>query len=310
MAETAMEQTLTHYQAWGFGTPPTTTYDSTRLSFAPEGYVDVVWQRLRPQAMLVSAVYVIRARGVYTRDDWGGSADATRVVTRYAEWGTPSLNVKSAWTALGGLTKSGGSGVLSGTDACGISPTVAGVAVPTAPGYSQSGGSSVPTGTPPILQLAPNPAAAADSIHMDWPSIFGGTAFPFDVVIPPGSWPSFADPNYWPVIYIDNPGTEYTIPSDGRGILIVRGSAKIAGSIDWDGLVMVGNKLTSSGSNTVEGAVITGLNLQLGEAVTASDVGSGTKFYRYNSCKLWSAFQGHSRLHVLGNTWFDGWALY
>lgn len=309
MAETGLERIITSWDDWGFAAPPLATYDSARVSFA-DGYADVVWQRLRPQSTLVSALYLIRSRGVYTREDWAGSADATRTVTRYGQWLVPSLDVRSAWTALGGLHKNGASGQFSGTDVCGMTPAVAGVAVPTVPGYDQTGGADIPTGSPPILQMAPTPTEAADVINVDWQAILDEEVLPFDLTIPPDAWPSFADPNYWPIIYVDNVGGDFAIPGAGRGILIVRGSLTIGGSLTWDGVMLVGNKITANGTQTVEGAVISGLNLQLGEAVEVSDVANGTKIYRYNSCKVWDAFRSRARLRTFTNTWFDGWALY
>jgi hypothetical protein len=309
MAEAALEQVITSWDDWGFTAPPAATYDSTRINNA-NGYVDLSWQRMRPQSMQTSAIYLVRSRGVYTRADWAGASDAPRVVTRYMEWQAPSLDVRSAWTALGGLNKNGGAGTFSGTDVCGITPTVAGVAVPTAPGYTQSGGTSIPTGTPPILQLAPTPAQAADTLSIDWPAILNEGVIPFDLHIPPDAWPSFANPNYWPVIYVDNAGGDLALPTSGRGVLIVRGSLTMGGSSTWDGVILAGNRITANGTMTVEGAVISGLNLQLGEAVSVSDVANGTKIFRYNSCKVWNAFQNKSRLRALNNTWFDGWSLY
>lgn len=314
MAETAIEQVPTHWQSWGFTAPPAATLDSTRINFT-EGYADVVWQRLRPQAVNVPALYVIRSRGVYTRKGWAGATTSTRIVTRYANWQNATLDAKAAWTSITGLSKNGGSGTISGTDACGVNATVAGVAVPANPGYSQNGGSSVPTGNPPILNIGANPEEAEDSVAVDWNAIVNGGAIPFDVVIPPNAWPSFADPNYWPVIYINNPGGSFSLPGNGRGTLIVRGSLAISGSRTWDGIIMVGQVLTSNGNNTVEGAVITGLNRQFGLAVGeseigVSDVGNGTKTYRYNSCKIANSLGAFATMRMLGNTWFDGWALY
>jgi hypothetical protein len=309
MAETAMEQVVTQWQSWGFAAPPAATYDSTRLAFA-DGYADITWQRLRPAAANVSALYLIRARGVFTRGGWVEAPRATRVVTRYANWQLGSMDVRAAWTSLTGLHKNGASGVISGTDACGVAGAVAGVAVPTNPGYTQNGGSSVPTGTPPILHIGPTPDAAADSIKIDWDALVNELAIPFDLTIPPSAWPSFANPNYWPVIYINNPGGTFALPGNGRGTLIVRGNFTISGSRSWDGVILVGGVYTSNGNNTVEGAVVTGLNVQLGEATAESDVGNGNKTYRYNSCKVANAMGAQSQLRVLTNTWFDGWALY
>jgi hypothetical protein len=84
----------------------------------------------------------------------------------------------------------------------------------------------------------------------------------------------------------------------------------ISGSKSWDGVILVGQTLTSNGNNTVSGAVVTGLNLQLGEAVPESDVGNGNKTYRYDSCNVASAMSSQSKVRVLTNTWFDGWARY
>jgi hypothetical protein len=308
MAETGLQQVATRWQSWGFAAPPAATFDSTRIDF-PNGFTDVVWQRVRPAAANVSAIYLIRSRGVYTQGGWGGAPVATRVVTRYASWQMGSVDIRAAWTSLTGLQKNGGSGTISGTDACGVAPAVAGVAVPTNPGYNQSGGSSVPSGTPNILYLGPNSTSAADSINVDWDAIVNDGAIPFDVVIPPAAWPAFPA-GYWPVIYIDNPGGTFSLPGNGRGILIVRGSLTISGSRTWDGVILVGQVLTSNGNNTVEGGVITGLNVQLGESVPISDVGNGNKTYRYNSCKVASAMAAQASLRVMTNTWFDGWALY
>jgi hypothetical protein len=309
MAETALEQVVTNWQAWGFAAPPTATYDSIRIANAT-GYVDLIWRRLRAQSMQTPAIYLVRSRGVYTRDDWAGAAEATRVVTRYMQWEAPALDVRSAWTALGGLNKNGSAGTFSGTDVCGVQPPVAGVAVPTVPGYTQSGGTSIPSGTPPIMQLAPTPLQAADSINIDWQAVLNEDVIQFDVTIPPDPWPTFTDPNYWPVIYVDNPGGDLALPTNGRGVLIVRGSLSIGGNTSWDGVVLVGNKVTANGTMTFEGATISGLNLQLGEPVLVSDVANGTKIFRYNSCKVWNAFQNKSRLRAFANTWSDSWALY
>jgi hypothetical protein len=314
MAETALEQVPTQWQAWGFAAPPDATLDSTRVNF-PEGYADVIWQRIRPASADNAAVYVVRSRGVYTRRAWGGATSATRVVTRFANWQTASIDAKAAWTSITGLTKNGGAGTIDGADACGVKGPVAGVAVPGDPGYSQNGGTPVPTGNPPILHLGANPGQAKDSVHVDWNAIVNGGAIPFDIVIPPGTWPDFSDPNYWPVIYVDNPGGNITLPGNGRGILIVRGSLAINGSRSWDGIVLVGQVLTSNGNNIVEGTVISGLNQQLGLSVGeseigVSDLGNGTKTFRFNSCKIGSALGGFSQMRVLSNTWFDGWALY
>ncbi len=79
------------------------------------------------------------------------------------------MQTLSAWTSLTGLSKKGGSGTISGVDACGAAAPVAGVAV-ASPGYSQNGGSSVPSGSPNIANLG-TPAQAAAAIKIDWAGI-------------------------------------------------------------------------------------------------------------------------------------------
>jgi hypothetical protein len=310
LAETGLELVATQADTWGFGELPDAEYDSVRVTYA-DGYVDVIRQRLRPvNGVLTPAIYLIRSRGVHTRGGWAGAPSATRVVTRYGTWSQGVLDVRAAWTSLTGLTKNGGSGTISGTDACGEEVAVAGVAVPTSPGYSQNGGSSVPSGSPPIQILGANSAEAGDAMNIDWDGIVSGDAVTFDLAIPSDSWPSFSDPDYWPIIYIDNPGGTFSLPSSGRGTLIIRGNFTISGAKTWNGVIMVGGAMTSNGNNTVSGAVISGLNVILGEVVGTSDVGNGTKTYRYNSCNVAAALQAFSGIRILSNTWFDGWALY
>jgi hypothetical protein len=85
---------------------------------------------------------------------------------------------------------------------------------------------------------------------------------------------------------------------------------RLNGSEQWDGVLLVGGALTSSGNNTVSGAVITGLNLLLGEAVGVSDLGSGTKTFIYNSCKIASAALRFKGFLPLRNTSVDNWPVY
>jgi hypothetical protein len=128
--------------------------------------------------------------------------------------------------------------------------------------------------------------------------------------MPAGSWPSsttFA--NSWPVIYVDQAGT-FSLPSDGRGTLIVKNDMTISGSKSWNGIILVGGALTSNGNNTVLGAVVTGLNTVLGQSVSDSDIGNGTKTYRYDSCNVANAASKFGGLVPLRNTSADNWTTY
>jgi hypothetical protein len=309
LAQSALAQSTAPLGAWNWAALPTATSDSARITFTG-GYADLIRTRIRPMSTGVSAIYLIRARGVYTKGGWAGAPSAMRVVTRYGTYSSGTMDVRAAWTPTTGLHKNGGSGTIDGNDACGAASAVGGVAVPDTPGYDQNGGGSVPEGNPDIASLGATAAAAAASLNINWSGITNGSAITPDITIPGGSWPSFSDPNYWPVIYIDNAGSSYSLPGDGRGTLIVRGDFTISGSKQWNGPILVGGTMTSNGNNTVEGAVITGLNLKLGEAVGVSDVGNGTKTFVYNSCNIANAMTAFGGLKLLTNTWFDGWALY
>lgn len=289
-------------------TPPTWTGpDSVQFTFA-NGSAWVMVQRVRPVVGADAAVYLVRSRAVRTAYSNSNSPSAQRIFAQYARWQTGSLTAAAAWTSLTGLQKNGGSGTISGVDACGAKSAVAGVAVPNVPGYSQNGGSSVPNGTPNILNMGTQAQANA-MVTVDWAGIVAGTTITPDITIPGGSWPSFSSPSYWPVIYVNQAGG-YSLPGDGRGTLIVRNDLTISGNKTWRGLVLVGGTLTSNGNNTVAGSVLTGLNVLLGQAVGVSDVGNGTKTYQYNSCNLDSAAARFRGLAPMRNTSVDNWPSY
>jgi len=279
--------------------------DSARVTFA-EGYADVMMRRVRAPVGNERPLFVLRSRGVHTQAGTAGAPDGTRMVTRLAEWVEGTMEVHAGWTSLTGLRKNGNSGSLSGVDNCGEAPPVAGVAVPSSPGYS--GHTGPVSGSPPIKTMGSTPADAAAEVHIDWLGIVSGTALEPDYTIPGDSWPS--DFSSWPVIYVDNPGTNYSLPDTGRGTLIVRGNLTISGSRSWDGIVLVGGTLTSNGNNKVRGATITGLNVKIGETPPENDVGNGNKAFVYDSCNVRDAMQGQASLRILENTWFDNWAQY
>jgi hypothetical protein len=147
---------------------------------------------------------------------------------------------------------------------------------------------------------------------LDWNGISSGTAFTPTITIPPGSWPSFTDPNYYPVIFIKN-GTSgnYPLPSQGRGTLIVQGGFTVSGSIGWDGVILVGGKMTSNGGSTINGAVLSGLNMLLSVPVDPAEAdANGTKDYHYNSCSVAKAMATLGSFAPLSNTWVDSWVKY
>jgi hypothetical protein len=304
LAESGRERYLAERASFGFTGEPAAS-ESVRVVLT-NGYADVVVRRMRAATPALHGLYSLESRGVRTVSRRPGVPPAQRTVGQFLMWQIGSMNVHAAWTSLTGLRKNGGSGTLSGADACGAMPNVSGVAVPASPGYTQNGGSSVPSGTPPIKNLGPQPSSD-DSAKVDWNGIVNGNVLTPNITIPGQAWPSFADPNYWPIIKVNG---DFTLPGDGRGVLIVTGGLTISGSRSWDGVLMVGGNLTSNGNNTVSGAVVSGLNRKLGATLPQGDVGNGNKTYRYDSCKVARALQSLSALVEYRNAWSDNWASY
>jgi hypothetical protein len=92
-------------------------------------------------------------------------------------------------------------------------------------------------------------------------------------------------------------------------MLIITGNLVLNGSVGWKGVMLVGNDITSNGTNSVEGATISGLNVKTGTYVPASTA-NGTKQYNYNSCEVAKATTTMGALVTLRNTWVDNWVEY
>lgn len=300
LAETGLEQ----YGSLGLDFA-NSTQDSVRVALQG-GYADVMMNRVRAGTATTPAVYAVRSRGVSTEGAWAGAPDGVRMVARLGVWVEGTMDVHAGWTSLGGLTKNGAAGTLSGEDDCGQVAAVAGVAVPSSPGYS---GHTAPViGSPPIKDLGPTREDAADAVNIDWDGIVNGGLIDFDYIIDDDPWPTdFTD---WPVVYVDNEGETFSLPTTGRGTLIVRGNLTVSGNLTWRGVVLVGGQMTSNGDNTVMGATVSGLNIKLDETVPVSDVGNGTKQYQYDSCNVRDAMQAQAHLQIQENTWIDNWAQY
>ena len=99
------------------------------------GIAYVSLRRIRDVVGTEPAVFLIRSRGVDTtaRRYDARTGPAERTVAQYATWRVTQINVPGGWNSITGLTKNGGSGTLSGVDACGVNAAIAGVSVPTLP---------------------------------------------------------------------------------------------------------------------------------------------------------------------------------
>ena len=303
LAEAGLQLFLANRTSYGFSGMPGASPESTRIALTG-GYADVVLTRLRPAVGTSDPVYIVRSHGVSTAPHLLDQPLAERTVAQYAIWRTRPMPVLAGWTSLSGLAKTGTSGALSGVDGCTpAQASVAGVATP-AGGYT--GPTNPLAGSPTQRSLGTQTQANA-AVDIDWAGIVNGNAITPDITIPSGSWPSFSNANYWPVIKVVG---NYTLPAGGRGVLIVTGNLTISGSDSWNGVVLVGGNLTSNGNNTVNGAVVTGLNVKLGQTVPPNSLGNGNKTFRYNSCNVASAMQRFQALHTWPNAWVDNWATY
>ncbi len=239
------------------------------------GTATVTLTRLRPVKGSQSGLYVARSRGVET----SGSFPGVRTVAQYVLWEPAAMQVLAGWTALSGLQKNGGAGTLGGIDLCHDSAAVAGVDVPLNPGYT---GKVVAVGDPPVDSIAP------DSVAIDWNGIVNLGAITPTITLPGGSWPGTAldaayydsTSTYYPIIRVNG---DFSLLSNGKGMLIVTGNLTISGNLAWKGVILVGGDITSNGNNNVagggiQGAVVSGLNVKLGTYVPTSNA-NGTKQY-------------------------------
>lgn len=288
-------------------------FDSVQIGLTG-GYATVVAKLLRPWAHdTIPALYFVRSHGVdtVTKLRGGDTTMSARTVGVIAKWSTVTVKVLGAWTSLSGLSKQGAAGQIDGTDACGKSPAVAGVLVPKGD-YVASGG-FVPTGSPP-LDTTKTLAQLEPLVTIDWNAIIYNNAMPADFTIPPDAFPPSgyftSDTSRWPVIRIHTNGM--SLPNAGRGIIIADSDFTISGSNMWDGIILVGGKLTSNGNNTTSGTTVSGLNYKLPGAVQPppGDVyddatANGTKSYVYNSCNVARAATRIRHYAPIPDTWMD-----
>jgi hypothetical protein len=60
----------------------------------------------------------------------------------------------------------------------------------------------------------------------------------------------------------------------------------------------------------VSGAIVTGLNVLLGQVVLPSNIGNGTKTYTFDSCNVENAVRKFNGLAPLRNSSADNWPSY
>lgn len=259
-------------------------------------------------------LYMVSSNGARP-EPRGGTA--TRLTRSVAVWTPLPLSVPGAFTAINGLRKNGAAGTITGVDAAppgpcpggesyGDQPAVAGVAVPPA-GYQQNGGGHlVPEGDPPVADTL-NGLQLVASTDVDWNGIVNEEKVEADYMIPAGPWPDYTaiPADEWPVIHITSSHFDLGPGHSGWGTIILDGDISMHGDFEWDGLILAGGRLVSDGTQQIWGAMYTGLNILLGETVGTSDVGNGSKTYRFHSCNIEAAKRAMGWLTEKPGSWFE-----
>jgi hypothetical protein len=262
---------------------------------------------------LLPAIYAITSRGTYTAGKRYNALvpPAERTVGTYALWTPTPFDLNGAVTSLSGLHKNGTAGALDGNDRCVGSgmPPIPGVAVPDGTFSGESAPiNGNPDNAPDEMGTGGTGGTAKDEVDIDWAAITAGTMLPPNYTYP--TWPTstqFAD---WPVVKVNG---DLTLPSSGKGILIVTGDLTVNGATpprQWDGLVLVGGVITINGNMGFYGATITGLNVKLGIAVPQQTITNGTKILQYDSCNLARALGKIGSIQRVRNGWTDTWSSY
>jgi hypothetical protein len=306
MAQAGLELFAKDREAYGLTANPPAAAESVRIAL-PGGYADVISTLIRPKIGPADAIYVIRSRGTRRAGGMAWNADAKHTVAQYSYWRVGTMQIISSWTSLSGLEKDGGAGTISGIDACGMADNVSGTATPDG-GYFQDGGTLVPDGQPNDTLYMGTQAEMADAIAIDWNGILNENLIYPDYVVPGDAWPSFADPTFWPVIRVNGDLSLNSVAQSGRGLLIITNNLALGGDVTWDGVVLVGGAVDSNGNNVISGAMVSGLNVQLGIAVDESSIGNGNKTFIYDSCKVAEALSNTSKMLLIPNAWVDNWA--
>ena len=309
IAEQGLQTFLVRRDSLGLRSNPPPAKEGPVRLYMDGGYADVELDRVRTPTSLLLGLYVVRSRGVQTAGATNGTPNGVRTVAQYAEWQPPLIDLHGAWTALTGIRKDGLLGSFRGADTCGEAGSI--------PGIAQAGGV---TQLLPILNLlnfvdsltilGANPQAAAASVKMKWQSIVNGSGLTPTYSIPGNAIPSFADTTYFPTIKVNGDLSASSGLSGGRGLLIITGNLSgNSATFNWKGLVLVGGNVSGNFTSTIEGGLISSLNVKLGQTVDAN-VADGIKTVKYSSCVISKALSNLGSLVPLNNAWVDNWVEY
>ena len=319
VAQTGLERYLTDVTALP------TTFPDPRTITVPGGSAAVTLYRIRTATATDSAMYVVVSVGTATAKQLRRSSltpVAQRTVTQFATWLSGTMNAQAAYTSLAAVNiKNGASGSVNGFNdaSCpgGAGQDVAGLALPNGTFSGKNNFISGTNGSTPLPIGTPGPTGTAkDSVDVDWAGILGGSLAP-DYGFTGGSnahktmFKNSLIYANWPVVKINgNLDNGWKTPNGGaQGVLIVTGDADLS-NILWHGIVLVGGATTfAGGSVNVYGALISGLNVQLGQTVATSTM-NGNLSVQYNTCDIAKALLKFGGWRRYTNSWGDNWPSY
>ena len=309
--------------------------DSTRINVAG-GYAWVVPEALQtPADTTDDYTFVVRSTGYVIDADQGATPLGSRTIAQLARWQTGHITELAALTTASGVDRrNNGYVAVHGQDLiCGT-----GESVPHTRTYAGDGndyslnywsgtgvvgvqGSPPNPPNPPPVQSGTGGALAglvesgtqqslAESLNMDWELINSGG---FDA-----DYTTFRawDATY-PVIVIIGDYTATT--TGGYGVLVVTGQLDTQGDyFYWEGPVLAGGRARFRAlNNWVYGAVVTGMDKQLGENESETEVGGHyspgvdrSTYIYYAPCIIDVAMRSLNGFIPLQNTWVGNWATY
>jgi Tfp pilus assembly protein PilV len=304
---------------------PTTFPDSTTFDVAG-GRAAVVLRRIRQKTANLPAMYLITSTGWSTQNRYDPRAPrATRRVAQVVQWSEATLAGGAALTSLNGIDQQGQPATYDGRNGCSASDASTwkpGLQMLDASDFEKSGNQNPPqiygSNGNAIVDMG-NLQQALASLGFSWNTVLQSiNNVPNVVHVPPvnntDDFNNFNFPNQnvkpWPVIVVDNQNAgTYTTNQAGHGILIVTGDFATSGNaFGWEGLVLVGGKLTVNGNSTWEGSVFAGLNNNdpnNPSVVMPDNLINGQKTFLYNSCSIADALSGFAGWAKLGNARAD-----
>ena len=310
IAQSGLYQYLDYYST--LNTRPADGDSVEFTSIPPGGKASVVARIVQnPADTLKSEIYIIRSTGIRIKPALGPEPQARRTVAQFAQWQTGSIELLAAFTAANGFrarnpSSSSGSVDIRGVDQCPGSPapTVTGLKV-------DNGGTNLawPDVDPAPVESLP-PTALANATGIDWNAVVNGGFSP--------DYTTLTNLNSWSSYLIQGDTTLGGVT--GNGLLIVTGDLDLTGLwFTWAGVVLVGGRIvfepTNAGdpqSTIVRGAVVSGLNAQLGPAPPSGETGpplTSITIHHY-SCMVDSALASLTGFVAIPNAWMDNWAEY